>query len=112
MSRLRPSQGGADMTQPLRLTMILGSVGPNRLCDRVADWPGPSIAAGPDFQLDRVDARDDWPELNAAGVRQIAAAAAFLVVTPEYSRSFAAPLKALIDAGGAEWRAKPVAFVG
>jgi NAD(P)H-dependent FMN reductase len=33
------------------------------------------------------------------------------VVTPEYNRSFPAPLKALIDEVGPEWRGKPVAFV-
>lgn len=100
------------MTQPLRLAMILGSVRPSRFCDTVAVWTAASIAAGSDFRLDRIDPRDQWPDLNEASLRRrIAEADAFLVVTPEYNRSFPGPLKTLIDAVGVEWRAKPVAFV-
>jgi NAD(P)H-dependent FMN reductase len=33
------------------------------------------------------------------------------VVTPEYNHGYTAPLKSLIDSVGAEWHAKPVAFV-
>ena len=42
---------------------------------------------------------------------RIAEADAFVVVTPEYNHGYPAPLKALIDSVGAEWRGKPVAFV-
>jgi NADPH-dependent FMN reductase len=42
---------------------------------------------------------------------RIAAAEAFVVVTPEYNHGYPAPLKALIDSSGAEWYAKPIAFV-
>jgi len=38
-------------------------------------------------------------------------AEAFIVVTPEYNHSFPGALKLLIDAGNAEWHAKPLAFV-
>ena len=43
--------------------------------------------------------------------QRIAEADAFVVVTPEYNHGYPAPLKALIDSVGAEWRGKPVAFV-
>ena len=43
--------------------------------------------------------------------RRIGEADGFIVVTPEYNHSFAAPLKALIDGASREWHAKPVAFV-
>ncbi|MFC7482549.1 NADPH-dependent FMN reductase [Luedemannella flava] len=36
---------------------------------------------------------------------------AFIVVTPEYNRSFPASIKALIDWTYTEWRAKPIGFV-
>ena len=39
------------------------------------------------------------------------AAEAFVVVTPEYNHGYPAALKSLIDSVGAEWQAKPVAFV-
>ncbi len=41
----------------------------------------------------------------------MAAADAFVVVTPEYNHSFPAALKHAIDLADAEWRAKPVGFV-
>jgi NAD(P)H-dependent FMN reductase len=100
------------MTRSLQLAMIYGSVRPNRFCDTVADWVAAQVAAGPDFQLERIDPREDWPDVPVARFRsQVDAADAVLVVTPEYNRSFPGPLKVLIDAADVEWRAKPVAFV-
>jgi NAD(P)H-dependent FMN reductase len=43
--------------------------------------------------------------------QRLAAAEAFVVVTPEYNHGYPAPLKSLIDSVGAEWHGKPVAFV-
>ena len=43
--------------------------------------------------------------------QRLAAADAFVVVTPEYNRSFPASLKNAIDWHFKEWRAKPVGFV-
>ena len=43
--------------------------------------------------------------------QRMAAAEAFVVVTPEYNHGYPAALKSLIDSVGAEWQAKPVAFV-
>ena len=43
--------------------------------------------------------------------QRMAAADAFVVVTPEYNHGYPAALKSLIDSVGAEWQAKPVAFV-
>ncbi|WP_432097524.1 NADPH-dependent FMN reductase [Streptomyces sp. bgisy100] len=42
---------------------------------------------------------------------RLAAADAFVVVTPEYNHSFPAALKHALDGHGTEWRAKPVGFV-
>ncbi|MFD2357698.1 NADPH-dependent FMN reductase [Nonomuraea ferruginea] len=41
----------------------------------------------------------------------VGSADAFVVVTPEYHRSFPAPLKQAIDYAYDEWHAKPVGFV-
>ncbi|MGA2539656.1 MAG: NAD(P)H-dependent oxidoreductase, partial [Terracidiphilus sp.] len=43
--------------------------------------------------------------------KRIERAEAFIVVTPEYNHGYPAPLKSVIDSVGAEWQAKPVAFV-
>ena len=43
--------------------------------------------------------------------RQLDAADAFIVVTPEYNHSYPASLKAMIDWHFNQWTAKPVAFV-
>lgn len=78
----------------------------------MADWIAATITAGSDFQLDRIDPRDDWPDVPEASLRRrIDEADAILVVTPEYNRSFPGPLKVLIDAVNVEWQAKPVGFV-
>ena len=42
---------------------------------------------------------------------RLAAADAFVVVTPEYNHSYPAPVKTLIDWHFTEWQAKPVGFV-
>lgn len=42
---------------------------------------------------------------------EVGRAEAFVVVTPEYNRSFPASLKQAIDYAYDEWRAKPVGFV-
>ena len=61
---------------------------------------GPGIKAEPD-QLTHID---------ALRIR-LAEADGFVVVTPEYNRSYPASLKKAIDQYNVEWRAKPVAFV-
>lgn len=50
------------------------------------------------------------PEMQAL-YRQLDAAEAFVVVTPEYNHGYPAPLKLLIDWHFSVWRCKPVAFV-
>lgn len=50
------------------------------------------------------------PEVGAVS-RRLAAADAFVIVTPEYNHSFPAPLKNAIDWLSREWKAKPVGFV-
>lgn len=104
----------------IHLTLIYGSTRPGRLCDRVADWTAAEIARHGGFTLERIDpASPDIADAIHGNDRQaqialkhrIDSAEAFVVVTPEYNHSFPAPLKAVIDAASAEWRAKPVAFV-
>ena len=67
--------------------------------------------------IDLADARlpDVLSTEPAASVQatsqRLGAADAFVVVTPEYNRSFPASLKNAIDWHFKEWQAKPVGFV-
>ena len=75
------------------------------------------LAASEKFQLDVIDPAEPSPgqsldEGPGQSLQQrLGQADAFVIVTPEYNHGYPAPLKALIDSSGAEWHAKPVAFV-
>lgn len=95
------------MSAPFQLAVIIGSTRQGRLGPAVAGWFSEQAAARADVAIDLIDlAATDAP----IGPR-LAAADAFVVVTPEYNHSFPAPLKEVLDAYSAEWRAKPAAFV-
>ncbi|WP_242107443.1 NADPH-dependent FMN reductase [Luteimonas aquatica] len=94
---------------PIRLALILGSTREGRFCDTVARWVEAQAHAHGGFVVDVVDpAREDGARTIPA---RLHAADAFVIVTPEYNHGYPAPLKALIDAVGQPWQAKPVAFV-
>src|ERR1700749_4647765 len=96
------------MSNKIKIGVIYGSTRPGRFCDKVARWAAQDVAkAG--FEADPVDplVLPDRDELR----RRIGACDGFIVVTPEYNHGYPAPLKELIDSVGAEWHAKPVAFV-
>jgi NAD(P)H-dependent FMN reductase len=93
----------------LNLALIYGSARAGRFCDRVAEWTAAQVAKAGNFSITIIDpAVDDGPDTVR---RRVAEANAFVVVTPEYNHGYPAPLKSLIDSVGAEWHAKPVAFV-
>ncbi|MEU3522778.1 NAD(P)H-dependent oxidoreductase [Streptomyces sp. NPDC038707] len=113
---------------PLRVAVIVGSVREGRQGRAVADWfLATAAAAAPDLAYDVIDlAGVDLPLVMpgwggtpgpeaAAALRDVsprlAAADAFVVVTPEYNHSFPAVLKNLLDWHGREWQAKPAGFV-
>lgn len=108
------------MKPPIPLGVIYASTRGGRFCDTVGRWAVGQIEASGRFAIDLID-----PAAMATGrgngglsARSVAAlgprlhqADAFIVVTPEYNRSYPAPLKALIDSFKDEWHAKPVGFV-
>lgn len=112
---------------PLRVAVIIGSVREGRQGPAVADWFLGAARAVGGLELDCIDLADvdlplvmpGWggspdPAAAAALARvspRLAAAEAFVVITPEYNHSFPASLKNLIDWHGDEWRAKPAGFV-
>lgn len=108
------------MNETLKIAIILGSTREGRFCDNVAAWAVGRINAESGIDVDVVDPasldlpcrhkRDPTPALIALGQR-LAAAEAFVIVTPEYNHSYTAALKFVIDSFRKEWQAKPVAFV-
>ncbi|GAA3489581.1 NAD(P)H-dependent oxidoreductase [Streptomyces cremeus] len=111
-------------TTPLRLALIVGSNREGRFAPVLRDWFLSRAEQFGEFDVDVVDvAEADLPtalsprpsgtvqaELAKVSGR-LAAADAFVVLTPEYNHSYPAGLKNLIDWHGPEWHAKPVGFV-
>lgn len=105
---------------PLRVVLLVGSVRQPRLAGALATWLSARLSDVPGWTLDVVDlAEVDLPAhgLRAGGAPspvsdRLAAADAFVVLTPEYNHSFPAALKHAIDWHHSEWARKPVAFVG
>ncbi|MBD3146483.1 NAD(P)H-dependent oxidoreductase [Microbispora camponoti] len=113
----------------LRVAVIIGSARGGRTGLSVTEWFTNHVGHRTDVELDVVDIADldlpvsmpGWdglpapaPETQAAlaGVSpRLAAAEAFVVVTPEYNHSFPASLKNLIDWHYTQWQAKPIGFV-
>ncbi len=107
----------------LRVAIIIGSTRRGRFGPTVAGWFAARARRRGDLDVDLVDlAQADLPQTLTdheepvpARVRalspRLTAADAFAVVTPEYNRSFPAPLKTAIDWYHEEWQAKPVTFV-
>lgn len=110
---------------PVRLAVIIGSTRQGRFGPTVANWFAGRAAEREDLEVDLIDlAGAALPPIGggtdaACGpvpsgpqiAPRLAAADAFVVVTPEYNHSFPAPLKNAIDAHNREWHAKPVGFV-
>ncbi|MFI7548941.1 NADPH-dependent FMN reductase [Micromonospora sediminimaris] len=122
-SSLSPAAG-------LRVAVISGSVRKDRMGPTIARWvaaalgpaaaPGPAAAADPApvdlIDVAQVELPDDSLLYPGGGPKsevadRIAAADAFVFVTPEYNHSYPASLKRLIDWHYGEWRLKPATIV-
>jgi NAD(P)H-dependent FMN reductase len=105
---------------PLRIAMIIGSTRQGRAGEAVGRWFAAQAKRREDIELSVVDLVDfalpaRYPSEATPSMMAFAAeigrADAFVVVTPEYNRSFPASLKQAIDCAYDEWQAKPVGFV-
>ncbi|MDK0519348.1 NAD(P)H-dependent oxidoreductase [Streptomyces sp. ML-6] len=109
---------------PLKVAVIVASNREGRFAPVISGWFLSRTAGRPDIETDVIDIAEldlpvalsyrpdpDARDRLAAVSPRLAAADAFVVVTPEYNHSFPAPLKNLIDWHRDEWQAKPVAFV-
>ncbi|HEV7931675.1 MAG TPA: NAD(P)H-dependent oxidoreductase [Actinomadura sp.] len=109
------------------LAVIVGSVREGRFGPTIADWFAGQARQREDLNVDLIDLAEvrlpmalpafgAEPASKAALALQaltprLAAADAFVVVTPEYNHSFPASLKNAIDWHSRQWHAKPVGFV-
>lgn len=110
-----------------QLRIIVSSTRPNRIGPKVTQWVGEQ--ANPEqWEVKVLDlAEIGLPFLDEEGVpmqgnyakphtqawaSEIFESDAVVVVTPQYNRSFPAPIKNAIDYLFAEWNDKPIALVG
>lgn len=91
---------------PLRVGVIVASTREGRFGPTVAAWLAGEAGRRTDLAVEVIDLSEP-----SAITKKLAAAEAFVVVTPEYNHSYPAPLKAVIDSHFQEWLGKPVSFV-
>ncbi|MYW67793.1 NADPH-dependent FMN reductase [Streptomyces sp. SID8379] len=109
---------------PLRIAVIVGSTRDGRLAPTVGAWfMTQATAHAPQTHFDVIDVADldlpdthpSWGHERTQEQAELAArvqdADAYVIITPEYNRSFPAHLKHFIDLHHTEWQAKPVGFV-
>ncbi|MEV5839909.1 NAD(P)H-dependent oxidoreductase [Nocardia sp. NPDC052112] len=114
----------------LKLAVIIGSVREGRFAPTVANWFVEEAARHGRFEIDLIDlAQADLPlalpavspamepdPQRPAGMidlsKRLGAADAFVILTPDYNRSYPAALKAAIDWHFTQWDSKAIGFVG
>ncbi|WP_420369407.1 NADPH-dependent FMN reductase [Curtobacterium sp. L1-20] len=110
-----------------KLMIVVGSVRPGRIGLPIAEWVRTTVAETGDFEIDFVDLAElalplmdepNHPALHqytqphtVAWSERVAAADAFVFVTPEYNHSFSPALKNALDYLNAEWWRKPYGVV-
>ncbi|MFI6868881.1 NADPH-dependent FMN reductase [Nocardia sp. NPDC050406] len=117
-------------TTPLRLAIIIGSVREGRFGPVPARWIAEQARRHGAFEVDVIDLADmDLPHalpavsplmdpnpVRPAGMvdltERLDRADAFLIVTPEFNRSYPSSLKAAIDWHFNQWTKKAIGFVG
>jgi NAD(P)H-dependent FMN reductase len=104
----------------LSVAVIVGSVRQPRVGLAISSWFTRLAAGRGDLDVDMIDlATVDLPLAHTRPggndtshiAERLAAADAYVVVTPEYNHGFPAALKNAIDWHCREWMFKPVAFV-
>lgn len=104
----------------LRIAVIVGSTREGRVGDAIARWFVDRVKQRDDLEVELVDLAEfdfptRYPEEATPQMRAFTAAIdradGYVIVTPEYNRSFPASLKQAVDYAYDEWHAKPVGFV-
>ncbi|NLG56664.1 MAG: NAD(P)H-dependent oxidoreductase [Rhodococcus sp.] len=102
----------------LRLEIIIGSTRVGRVAPHVAEWFAEQAREHGAFDIGVLDLADyalpvdlDEDAVPVDFRERIAAADAFVVVTPEYNHGYPAALKLALDSLKSEWRTKSTGFV-
>jgi NAD(P)H-dependent FMN reductase len=104
----------------LKVAVIVGSTRQGRAGGRIGDWFAERARGRAGIAVEVMDLAEfafpeRYPEEPTPEIvkftEAVARGEAFVVVTPEYNRSFPASLKQAIDYAYEEWHAKPVGFV-
>lgn len=109
-----------------QLRVIVSSTRPGRIGPKVAEWVADQARSAGDWEVELLDLSDlpfmDEEDMPRNGnyakphtqrwASQVFESDAIVVVTPQYNRSFPAPIKNAVDYLFAEWDAKPIAVVG
>ncbi len=111
-----------------KLAIVIGSVRPNRFAEHAAGWIEEVAKQRHDFEVEVVDLKqyplplfaEEASPLYAASKdetarrwqKKVAEFDAFIFTAAEYNHGPTAVLKNALDYAYAEWRNKPVAFVG
>jgi NAD(P)H-dependent FMN reductase len=113
-----------------QLRIIVSSTRPGRIGPKVAEWVADqaSPASTGDWEVKVLDLgainlpffdEEDMPKSGnyakphtQSWASEIFESDAIVVVTPQYNRSFPAPIKNAVDYLFAEWDSKPIAIVG
>jgi len=108
------------MHEPLRIAVIVGSTREGRVGGAVAGWFLRIARRRVDIDVSELDlAEFDFPQCYpeeatpqmTSFTTAVDRADGYVIVTPEYNRSFPASLKQAVDYAYDEWHAKPVGFV-
>jgi NAD(P)H-dependent FMN reductase len=108
-----------------QLRIVVSSTRPGRIGPKVADWVAAQAPAS-EWEVELLDLsslpffdEEDMPRNGNYAkphtkdwASKVFESDAIVVVTPQYNRSFPAPIKNAIDYLFAEWDAKPIALVG
>ncbi len=113
----------------MKVQVIIGSVRPGRVSERVAKWVVAEMKKFKDFEVEVVDLKDYpmmpfdepiSPQFNPdrkpvpvvkKWLDKLAEADAYVLVSPEYSRSIPGPVKNALDYLDYQFKRKPVALV-
>jgi NAD(P)H-dependent FMN reductase len=108
------------VNEPLRIAVIVGSTREGRVGGAVAGWFLGIARRRVDIEVAVLDlAEFDFPQCYpeeatpqmTSFTTAVDRADGYVIVTPEYNRSFPASLKQAVDYAYDEWHAKPVGFV-
>jgi NAD(P)H-dependent FMN reductase len=108
-----------------QLRIVVSSTRPGRIGPRIAEWvaaQAPSsewdvglldLSSLPFFDEEDMPRNGNYAKPHTKDwASKVFESDAIVVVTPQYNRSFPAPIKNAIDYLFAEWDAKPIALVG